>query len=169
MAHDLILGKTKLDWSCGRAMSSPPARALDDPNVSPQKLGEIVRSEIQKNYDTIVTLTTAKRLPEAERKAFGGFFRKWIAFALPKDGKFHSEDTVALINFRSANSSFVPRLKILADLARTPLTKSPGMVTPTGTSTPDPPRPWGLLSILGLGLGLFGLGFASGQSRKLNT
>jgi hypothetical protein len=174
MSFDLIFGKTHRDWSCGAVL------ALDDVKDSQalrddlfarrdsKKLGSLVKAEIQKNFTTIVRLDTAKRLPVAERKAFGTFMRKWIDFNYNKNGRFVESDFVALMNFREANKRFTERLTVFDKIARTPLKQplaSTAMVpfSPPGSQAPESPRPWGWL--LGLGLGLAGLGFITTKLR----
>ena len=181
MAHDLVFGRTARDWSCGgEILSLADAKNPDQPQYDlfarrdAKRLGVLVKEEIQKNFTTIVRLDTAKRLPLAVRKEFGGFFRKWYDFNTPRDGKYTEADFMALLNFREANKRFTERLAIFDKLAKTPL-KQP-LVTPTtnvalttfsplGTPSPSTPRPWGWL--LGLGLGLAGVGFLAGKARVI--
>lgn len=133
-----------------------------------KKIGGLVKAEIQKNFNDIVRLDTAKRLPIVERKAFGVFLRKWFDFNFARDGKYTEDDFVALVNFREANKRFTERLTIFDQMAKTPL-KQPVAVTsmvqfhPPGSQAPDAPRPWGWL--LGLGLGLAGLSFITNKIR----
>ena len=181
MAHDLIYGKLARDWSCGKATKDATestsghaiGNVLDKPKETPQALGLAVRSEIQRNYDTIVRLTTTRRLPEAEQKAFRPFLQKWFKFALPKDGNFRSTDTLALLNFRVANQRFTERLALFEKLAKTPLkepvkpeTSAASIIpfSPPGSQIPESRRPWGLLTILGLAIGC--LGYAFGRTKK---
>jgi len=182
MAHDLVFGKTRRDWSCG--VWAGPDRshkqlALDvNAEIDSKKLGQLVREEIQKNYDTIVRLDAARRLPVVERKAFGVFMRKWVDFGAVHAQKsaqpvFAGEDVVALKNFREANRRFTDRLAIFDQMAKTPvreplkLTPVTAMETvqfhPPGWEGPSAPRPWGWL--ISLGLGLAGLGFLVGKNR----
>jgi hypothetical protein len=185
MAHDLILGKTRHDWSCGSWLSLPTEAsrrqlALDvSAQTDSKKLGQLVRDEIQKNYSTIVRLDAAKRLPVVERKAFGVFMRKWVDFGAAHaqasaQPVFTSDDVVALRNFREANQRFTERLAVFDQMARTPLKKPLRLAPaadseiiqfhPPGWQSPSSGRPWGWL--LGLGLGLAGLGFLAGKNRK---
>ena len=178
MAYDLIVGKTKRDWSCGSILSLPTEAAKRETTVDTfaqleaPEIGNAVRNEIQKNYNTIVRLDTAKRLPVAVRKEFGGFLKKWLAFGTSHNGKFSGIDTVALNNFREANKRFTERLLVFDRLAKTPLTmplKQPAppvaltLFHPPGWQAPTSPRPWGWL--LSLGLGLLGLRFLAGKNR----
>ena len=187
MARDLILGKTNRDWSCGiwagpvwaGPDKSHKQLALDvAAQIDSKKLGQLVREEIQKNYDTIVRLDTARRLPVVERKAFGVFMRKWVDFGSSRAQKsaqpvFAGEDVVALKNFREANRRFTDRLVVFDQMAKTPI-KEPVKLTPVtstemtqfhppGWQGPTAPRPWGWL--ISLGLGLAGLGFLVGKNR----
>ena len=195
MAYDLIFGRTRRDWSCGGTgtqslgalgiLSLPTEAsrrqlALDvSAQADSKRLGQLVRDEIQKNYDTIVRLDTAKRLPVVERKAFGGFMRKWVEFGSAHTAgnsaqpAFTNEDVVALRNFREANRRFTDRLAVFDQMARTPLRETPRLAPatssnaiqfhPPGWQIPHSDRPWGWL--LGLGLGLAGLGFLAGKKR----
>jgi hypothetical protein len=169
MSFDLIFGKTQRDWSCGAVLALEDVKnpqALQDDLFArrdSKKLGSLVKAEIQKNFTTIVRLDTAKRLPVAERKAFGAFMRKWVDFNFKKNSQFAESDFVALMNFREANKRFTERLAVFDKVAQTPL-KQPLVTTttvvpflPPGSQAPESPRPWGWL--LGLGLGLAGLGF----------
>jgi hypothetical protein len=176
MAYDLIFGKTTRNWSCGAAMSlaevQDPQTLQDDLFIrrDVKRLGSLTREEIQKNFNTIVRLDTAKRLPIAVRKEFGGFLRKWYDFNIPRNAKYVDADFIALINFREANKRFTERLTIYDQLAKTPL-KQP--VAPTslvpfglpGEHPPSTPRPWGW--ILSLGLGLAGIGFLAGKAKVI--
>ena len=178
MAYDLIFGKTSRDWSCGGQILSladvrDNPRAIEDDLFArrdAKRIGVLAREEIQKNFTNIVRLDTAKRLPVAVRKEFGGFLRKWYAFNEPRNGKYTEADFVALVNFREANKRFTERLAIFDQLAKTPL-KQP--VAPTslvpfglpGSQAPASPRPWGWL--LGLGLSLAGVGFLAGKAKAL--
>ena len=178
MAYDLIFGKTSRNWSCGAVLSLADAQnpdALKDDLFArrdAKQVGSLVKNEIQQNYNTIVRLDTAKRLPLAVRKEFGSFMRKWYDFNVPRDGKYTQNDFMALLNFREANKRFTERLTIFDKLAKTPL-KQP-LSPPTGTTAmtpfsppgsliPETPRPWGWL--LGLGLGLAGMGFLAGKAQ----
>ena len=160
--------------------SSRRQLALDvSAQTDSKKLGQLVRDEIQKNYDTIVRLDTARRLPVVERRAFGGFMRKWVDFGASRttgnraQPEFTGEDVVALRNFREANQRFTDRLAVFDQMAKTPLRETPRLAPatssnaiqfhPPGWQTPPSDRPWGWL--LGLGLGLAGLGFLAGKKR----
>jgi hypothetical protein len=173
MAYDLIFGKTRRNWSCGSVLALADAKTPLTYDFAAKgdakRVGALVREEIQKNVNTIVRLDTAKRLPIAVRKEFGGFMRKWYDFNTPRDGKYTANDFVALLNFREANKRFTERLNIFDQLAKTPLKQpvAPTSLVPFGLpgSQPPSPRPWGWL--LGLGLGLAGLGFVAGKARLL--
>ena len=174
MAFDLIFGRTRRDWSCGAVLALDDvkdSRAIQDDlfaRKDSKKIGSLVKSEIQKNFNTIVRLDTAKRLPIAERKAFGIFMRKWVDFNYNKNSQFTEADFVTLMNFREANKRFTERLAVFDQVAKTPLKKplaTAAMIhfSPPGSQAPESPRPWGWL--LGLGLGLAGLGFITGKMR----
>ena len=170
MAYDLIFGKTTRNWGCGSVQAladvKSPDALKDDifARRDAKRVGALVKEEIQKNFNTIVRLDTANRLPVAERKAFGGFMKKWVAFNYDKDGRYTEADFVALMNFREANKRFTERLNVFEHVAKTPL-KKPVVdlvpFVPAGSQSPDSPRPWGWL--LGLGLGLAGLGFVANK------
>ena len=168
MAHDLIFGKTSRDWSLGR---SSLCGILLDPTITSQlaeqglkpafetrALAKKVRADIDKNVREMTRLTNEKRLPEVERKAFGVFFRKWLAFNEEKNQKFTSDDFVALTNFSEANKRFTERLAVFTQMAKTPLKTPVGPVESVAlVPTVEGGKPWGFW--MGLGLGVLGLGF----------
>jgi hypothetical protein len=176
MAYDLIFGKTARNWGCGAVLALADVQNPQELETDlfarrdANRIGALAKEEIQKNFTTIVRLDTAKRLPVAFRKEFGGFMRKWVNFNYGRDGKYTERDFVSLLNFREANKRFTERLNVFDQLAKTPL-KQP--VAPTslvpfglpGAQAAATPRPWGL--ILGLGLGLAGLGYAAGKTRAV--
>jgi hypothetical protein len=174
MAYDLIFGKIRRNWSCGAVLSLTDAQAPGtlEYDLSAKRdalrVGSLARAEIQENINTIVRLDTAKRLPLAVRKEFGGFLKKWYDFNTPRGGKYTPRDFIALVNFREANKRFTERLVIFDQLAKTPLKQpvSPTSLVPLGlpgSLQPLPARPWGWL--FGLGLSLAGLGFIAGKAR----
>lgn len=168
MAHDLIFGSTSRDWSCGSVLSFSDVKNPETlehdlfANRDVSTLGPIVKKEIQANFDTAFRLENAKRLPLAERQAFGRFMSRWVDFNFKKDEKFTKSDFVPLLNFREANKRFTERLAVLDRLAKTPL-KTPLATTalaqvPAGGQQLAPRRsPWAWL--WGLGLGLAGVAF----------
>jgi hypothetical protein len=167
MAYDLIFGKTRRNWGCGALISLPPSEfqqqmARDSiAKIEVDKLGKLVRDEIQKNFNAILALHANGRIPEADRKAFGPFLKKWIDFGLDRNGKFQAADIVPLKNFREANKRFSERLKVFSQVASTPL-KQPLVLAeskelvpfhPPGWKSPETSRPWAWLFALGAGLG----------------
>jgi hypothetical protein len=174
MAYDLILGQTSRDWSignssmCGSSYALDPGTSSFDQNAREYltkdsvALGKAARDEIDKNTREAIRLTNDKRLPEVDRKAFGAFFKKWLAFNESKKGKFVGSDYVAILNFREANKRFTERLAVFAQLAAiplktpvAPLPSSTAMTVPAPAKVKPPAFPWGFL--MGLSLGLVGL------------
>jgi hypothetical protein len=124
MARDLILGKTRRDWSCGAA--TDPATALRvlrglsraeewlphghvkriardlQHAEETQALGEAVEREVKSTYDLIVLLTSADKLPAAERRSFSPTMRRWQELNSSRRGRYLPEDYVTLLNIRAA-------------------------------------------------------------------
>lgn len=166
MAIDLLFGKTSRDWSCGYYHKDEKLATEVKADTSAKrdvaKIGPAARAEVQQNINKMVQLSSAGRVPEVERKAFGKFLEKWFAFALPRDGKFRGEDYVALSNFREANRRFAERLAVFEKMAATPLVKSP--LAPAPPATPPAalvtaPRTGWVALVIGALLGAAGLGF----------
>jgi len=129
-------------------------------------LAETTTSEINKNAKTYLSLTKAKRLPEAEKAAFRTFHRKWVDYNDRHKRTFVEADQLALWNFRKANEVFTERLAVFVAVAKTPL--KPKKETSTalmpygrpfkapGSDLPESGRAWPIL--LGAGLAVAGLG-----------
>jgi hypothetical protein len=181
MSYDLIFGRTHRDWSCGSLINKFPGQtpdiqqqsldtAIEVSNQSVEKLFADTRKEIQNNYDAVQRLTRAKRLPAVEHKSFASFLEKWLDYGLSKNGIFGPDDIEQLTAYREANKRFTERPAIFINVAATPLKKPvvlpPALTAATTTSlvpSTVPPTASGGSGfgswLLGIGLGLFGLGF----------
>lgn len=178
MAHDLILGKTNRDWSCGEIadnfISATISTSVDETRQrlaeslvakgDAQGLGNIVRSEIQANADLAVTLASTGKLPVSERKAFGVFMKKWVAYAGEKNGRYVQDDFMRILQFRATNRRFTERLAVFDRMSKVapgePLVATPlPLLQPApGTAlVPASMAPSGWMVKLGLGLGIIGL------------
>lgn len=111
MARDLILGRTKRDWSCGlqplptRAERSVLAehlwgRVWDKSEAA--ELGRRVDTRFRQIYKQVTELQASGKMTPVVRQEFGKLYRLWHDFSLPKDGKFEPSDYVELLNFRDA-------------------------------------------------------------------
>jgi len=188
MSYDLILGQTSRDWSCGGEMPSltTEAKKPSTPSMAVED-AEKVRWEIDTNANLVLRLMKAKRLPEAERLAFGKFFKKWSDYYSAHRGKFVPRDQLALWNFRKVNQQFGARLAVFETVARTPIkppvapspdtsaraststalvpTKPP--FRPPGSSAPSSVRAWTVL--LGAGLGIAALLTMAKKTGRLSS
>ncbi len=161
MAHDLLMGRTNRDWSCGKLVVQPRPDA-DKPWVEekdPAKLGESARSEIARAASLAVRLSRAGRLPRADKDQFASFHRKWTDFYSSRRGRWGKRDVLLLWNFREAAKKLGARLSAFESIAKIPARAPSGSLAvgapPSGTEPPAPPA-WALL--VGAALALFGVG-----------
>jgi len=178
MSYDLAFGRTQRDWSCGGLVNRFPGSAtnqqrdldaaIEISNVSADRLFADVRGEIQTNYEIVMKLTRAKRLPTVESKKFTSFLEGWLNFGLSKNGIFTPDDIEALTQYREANKHFTEKLAVFVHAASVPFKKPlQNLPTPSATEIPSPPAPpvssnsWGWL--LGLGLGLTGVAIVASK------
>ncbi len=157
MARDLILGRTRRDWSCGgplellralqaadrleRRMPFGTARVLTDLQRAEeaQALGEATERKVRNTRDLVALLTQKGGLPTSEREPFAPTARKWEKFKSRRRGKYLPEDYVTLLNFQKACQNELGRIssRVRADAeARRKKTKT----TPPENETPGAPR-----------------------------
>ena len=177
MAHDLILGTTTRDWSCGRLAPAPtPASGSFEETTSmdPAALAEAVRHEIATNTSRALRLHQAGRLPISDFNAYRKFHTAWIAFSGRRTGRWSAKDKLNLWNLRELNRQFSMRFAVFDKVASTPL-RRPGAPEPAELDTRiafRPPgsvadavgHPWAIL--LGAGLTLGALTWLGGQKRQ---
>jgi hypothetical protein len=104
MAKDLVLGSTPRDWSAG--ISREESRLAYNDAVAYRDApiqAKAVEVETQKNFQTALRLDAQKKLPAADRRAFGVTLRKWQALRDSRPNGFTGEDYVALTNLREEN------------------------------------------------------------------
>jgi hypothetical protein len=162
MAHDLILGKTSRDWSCGG--NAAPAPSTDPPwERLPEapKLAEAVRSEMSRAATAAIRLRRAGRLPDATWREFGKLHRRWLALSDARRGRWREADSLLLWNLRRSCEGFGKQFAALDDLSK------PGSTAPVPAATAPPaprsPAPWYVA--LGAALALAGVGLFS-RSRE---
>ena len=166
MAHDLIFGRTKRDWSCG----AHPAPAEPEGLVTQSQVDELAKttnSEIIKSTNLAIKLSRSKRLPDAEKEPFKRFHKKWLAFMDSHRSGCRVEDALALWNFRKVNERFKTRFDVFAKVATTPLRK-PSEPSPTEIASPAPRAPaWSWSLPLWAGIAIAGLTWLGGATKKL--
>lgn len=127
MSRDLALGTTPRDWSCGAFPVTTPAvaheryeDAVAETEVGP--LARLVEAETFRNFQKILSLQAAGKMPPADRKAYGRFVARWQEFRRQHNGKFAGADYVALTNFRDENRRHASRL---AEIEKSPPASPP--------------------------------------------
>jgi len=164
MAIDLLLGKSRRDWSAG--MSREESRLAYQDALAYRDvpgLAKAVEAETRSNFQEALRLDSLKKLPVADRRAFGQTLRRWHSLRDSRHGKYTGEDFVALTNIRDENRRHTRRF---AELAASP---------PQAASQPSPPPaprdPPGMawLGVLPLAAGAASLLLLRRISQKLDT
>lgn len=163
MAHDLLRGKTRRDWSCGidvpLFMTEARRREAGEDVLASQEvgqLGKLVDSEIQQSFSKIAKLNAAGKMPPTLRRSFRPLLARWQEFKTVRRAKFAGSDYLDLVNFRDENRRFAQKLAPISSLVSAPSSASPG-----GTTT----SPSIALAAAGL-VGLCGLSILSRRSSK---
>lgn len=164
MAHDIFLGTTPRDWSCGRAAPAepPPEPAWERLPPAPA-MAEAARSEMSRTAAAAIRLRRRGRLPDADWRGFSQLHRRWVNLSDSRRGRWRESDSLLLWNLREACRKFSGRFASLDDLSR------PGGRALVPVPVPPPPAkpspaPWYLA--LGAALALAGVGlFTSARGR----
>jgi hypothetical protein len=161
MAKDLLLGKSRRDWSAG--ISREESRLAYQDALAYRDvpgLAKSVEAETQRNFQEALRLDSLKKLPIADRRAFGLTLRKWQALRDSRQGKYTGEDFVALTNIRDENRQHSRKFAELAS--------SPPSPQPENSSNPSPRDPPSMswISILPLAAGAASLLLLSRTDRK---
>jgi hypothetical protein len=165
MSHDLILGQTSRDWSCGKLVVTPvPERPWD---LLPEagKQAEAVRSEMSKTATTVIKMRRAGLLPDADWRGFGKLHRQWLNLSDSRRGRWQESDSLLLWNLREACKTFAQRFAALGNLSK-PVGTALVPTSPPPTPPPSPPGsgPWYVA--LGAALALAGIGIYSNVRGK---
>lgn len=165
MSFDLIFGKTKRDWSCGaHTESSAPIEITS--KIQTSKLAETTNQEIVRCTNLAIKLSRDGRLPEAEKKPFRLFHKKWLVFLDNKHGTYRPEDALALWNFRKLNERFRSRFNVFAKVAATPIRKPPKQAEIKTTALAPSGSNWMWAVPLWAGLAVAGMAWLGGTSRR---
>lgn len=161
MAKDLLLGKSRRDWSAG--ISREESRLAHHDALAYRDvpgLAKAVEAETQRNFQEALRLDSLKKLPSADRRAFGQTLRKWHTLRDARQGKYTGEDFVALTNIRDENQRHTRKFAALA--------ASPPSPHPETSSNPTPRDPPGMswLGILPLAAGATSIFLLSRAARK---
>jgi hypothetical protein len=164
MAHDLLLGTTRRDWSCGIDLYLTQDRRremaqdiLSDREVG--ELGKLVDDEIQQSYREIVRLNTSQKIPADLRRSFRPLLARWQEFSGPRQGKFAGSDYVALVNFRDENRQFAQKLATISATApqssseKSPTVLAEKSIAPHTTPPRPPQEPWVSPTTIALAVG----------------
>lgn len=158
MAHDLLRGKTRRDWSCGidLRLTQPRRREMAEDVLANREVGELgklVDDEIQQSFREIARLHAAGKMPPELRRSFRPLLARWQEFKSARDGKLAGSDYLELANFRDENRRFAREIAAIS-------AASPRSPASSETRTPAGSKPSLALGIAGL-TGLCGLSILS--------
>lgn len=159
MAHDIVLGETNRDWSCGHLVVTergPWDKLPDAPTLAAE-----TRAVFSKAAAAAIKMRRAGRLADADWKDFGKLHRRWLTWSDQHRGRFEERDVLPLWNFRETGKKFAKKLAALAALS------SPGALVPAKPTEPSlttNARPWYVA--LGAALALAGVGLFSTKTKK---
>jgi len=154
MAHDLILGRTPRDWSCGGAAPAPTQENRERLPSAP-RLAEEVRALVTRTTARVIRGRKRGRVPEADWQAARELHRRWLKLSDARRGRWRESDSLPLRELRESAGRLAGRLDVLEESSRgralAPASPAPAPAPSTG--------PW--YAALGAALTLAGVGIYS--------
>jgi hypothetical protein len=105
MARDILFGLTKRSWAAG--FSDLEHRTLAEDVIASRDVGKLakeVEAGIQQNFAKILELSSAKKMPADERKAYAKVVRRFRDLEASRGKKFQGSDYVELRDLRDAKA-----------------------------------------------------------------
>ena len=117
MSADLILGRTRRDWSIGRVAAEPSPESPRDRLPPAPAMAETARAEFARTASRAIRSRRLGRLPEADWRGFAELHRRWVALSDARQGRWRESDTLPLWNMREQCRAFSRKLDALEQLA----------------------------------------------------